>query len=377
MASRARLDSIDLLRGAVMILMALDHARDFFTFHQPQPEDLAHATPALFATRWVTHFCAPVFSFLAGTAAFLSASRGKPKPALAWFLFSRGLWLILLDVTVVRLGFFGTADVGIGLVTLWALGGAMIALAPMVFLPTWAVGAIAVGIIAGHDLTDGMQGGALWTALHVGGEVGTLFGQQVHVRYPLLPWIGVMAAGYAFGEVMLLPTERRRRTLTALGCGMLVAFVILRGFNLYGDPRPWAEQPRGPLFSFFAVLNCAKYPPSLAYFLMTMGPSLLALRFLDGVQVSPSNFVIVFGRVPLFYYVLHLFALHIPAWIYFSRRYGSAVLGISFFRAPPDYGLPLATAYLAWALAIVALYPLCRWYASVKARSSSAWLSYL
>jgi uncharacterized membrane protein len=374
---RARLDSIDLLRGAVMILMALDHARDFWVFPQPRPTDLAHTTPILFATRWVTHFCAPVFSFLAGTAAFLSAARGKPKRSLAWFLFTRGLWLILLDITIVRAGFFGTAPVGIGLVTLWALGGSMMVLAPLVFLPTWTVAAIAVAILAGHNLTDGIHGGPIWTLLHTGGPVGTLFGAQVRVAYPLLPWIGVMAAGYAFGEVLLLPAEKRRRLLTALGAGMLVLFAVLRGVNLYGDPHAWTAQPRGMLYSFFSVLNCEKYPPSLSYFLMTMGPSLLALRLLDGVQVSPRNFVVVFGRVPLFFYVVHLFALHVPVWIWFGRRYGGAVLDISFFRAPPDYGAPLWVAYGAWALAIVALYPLCRWYASVKSRSRSAWLSYL
>jgi uncharacterized membrane protein len=374
--ARARLDSIDLLRGAVMILMALDHSRDFFTSTKPNPTDLASTTPILFATRWVTHFCAPVFSFLAGTAAFLSASRGKPKRSLAWFLFTRGLWLIVLGQTVVHFAFFGTTP-AIGGATLWALGAAMIALAPMVFLPTWAIGAIAVAIVAGHNLTDGIRGGIWWKVLHTGGPIGTIFGVPVFVGYPILPWIGVMAGGYAFGEVMLLPVEKRRRLLVSLGAGMLVLFAILRGANLYGDPHPWRSQPRGALFSFLSVLNCEKYPPSLSFLLMTMGPALLALRFLDGVRVSPDNFVVVFGRVPLFYYVLHLYALHIPAWLWFSRRYGASVLSINFFHAPADYGEPLVVAYIAWALAVVALYPLCRWYASLKARSRNPLLSYL
>jgi uncharacterized membrane protein len=253
----------------------------------------------------------------------------------------------------------------------------MIVLAPLVFLPAWAVGALGVLILAAHNLTDGVHGGGLWALLHTGGKVGTLFGVEVRVAYPLLPWIGVMATGYGFGEILQLPTEKRRRALTLVGAGMLLSFALLRGLNLYGDPHPWAQPPRGALYSFFSVLNCEKYPPSLSYFLMTMGPSLLALRLLDGVQVSPGNFVVVFGRVPLFFYVVHLFALHIPAWLLFSRRYGSAVLGITFFRPPPDYGVPLWAAYVAWALTIVALYPLCRWYASLKARSRNPWLSYL
>jgi uncharacterized membrane protein len=375
--ARIRLDSIDLLRGAVMILMALDHSRDFFTSPRLGPLNLAATTPILFTTRWITHFCAPVFSFLAGTAAFLSASRGKPKPSLAWFLFSRGMWLIFLELTLVRLGFFGVGAIGIGAATLWALGGAMVVLAPLVFLPTWAVAAIGLGIIAGHDLTDGIHAGWLWGVLHTGGRVGSLFGVPVRVAYPLLPWIGVMCAGYGFGEVMVLPAEKRRPLLLGLGVGMLALFAVLRGANLYGDPHPWTSQPRGTLYTFFSIINCEKYPPSLAYFLMTMGPSLIALRLLDGVRVSPANFVVVFGRVPLFYYLLHLYALHIPAWIWFSRRYGASVVGITMFNAPPDYGLPLWTAYLAWALAVVALYPLCRWYASVKARSHNPLLSYL
>jgi uncharacterized membrane protein len=376
-ATPRRLDSIDLLRGAVMILMALDHSRDFFAWPKPDATDLASTTPVLFATRWVTHFCAPVFCFLAGTAAFLSAARGKPKPALAWFLITRGVWLILLDVTLVRFGFFGFAGGGFGLATLWALGCGMIVLAALLFLPTWAIGAFAVVIVGGHDITDGFQAGPIWNALHSGGFLFNFLGMPVFAFYPVLPWIAVMAGGYAFGEVMLLPAERRRRVLWGLGAGMIVGFLLLRGSNLYGDPRPWSEQPRGTLFTALSFLNCEKYPPSLSYLLMTMGPSLLLLGFLDGIQVSARHPLIVFGRVPMFYYLTHLFVLHIPAWLYFSRRYGASVMSIAFYNAPPDYGTSLWVAYLAWGLGVAALYPVCRWYATLKEGSRNPWLSYL
>ncbi len=370
--ARVRLDSIDLLRGAVMILMALDHARDFFAESLVNPVDLAHTTPALFATRWVTHFCAPVFSFLAGTSAYLSLSRGKTKRSLAWFLLSRGAWLIVLDLTIVHVGFAGLDDT-LAFSTLWALGGAMMVLSALVFLPTWAVATVATLILAGHNALDSFHGGGIsWRLLHTGGPIG----HHWFVIYPLLPWIGVMAAGYAFGAVMRLPEAERRRWLWTLGLAMMAAFIILRASNLYGDPRPWSPQPRAG-YSLLSFVNTQKYPPSLLYTLMTLGPAIVALALLDGIRVSPGHFVVVFGRVPMFFYLIHLFALHIPSWIYFGSKYGARVLYLGFGDKPAGYGLPLWAAYVAWMLAVVALYPLCRWYAGVKARSTSVWLSYL
>jgi uncharacterized membrane protein len=369
--ARTRLDSIDLLRGAVMILMALDHSRDFFTTWTVNPVDLKATTPFLFATRWVTHFCAPVFSFLAGTGAFLSAARGKPKSSLSWFLFSRGLWLIVLDLTIVHVGFAG-GNRELALITLWALGGSMIVLSALVYLPTWAIAAIGALIVCGHNAFDGINGGVVWQLLHTGGPIAP----HLAVGYPILPWIGVMALGYAFGEVVILPTEKRRRTMLLAGLSMIALFVILRSKNIYGDPDPWTAQ-KDFVFSLMSFVNTEKYPPSLLYTLMTLGPALVALALLDRVRVSPSNFVVVFGRVPMFYYILHLFFLHIPAWIVFGRRYGWSVMSFGWGTTPRDYGATLAVAYLAWALAVAALYPLCRWYAGIKARSRNPILSYL
>jgi uncharacterized membrane protein len=246
-----------------------------------------------------------------------------------------------------------------------------------VFLPSWLTGAFAIVIVGGHDVTNGYRAGAVWNALHTGGPLFTVWGTPVIAFYPVLPWIGVMAGGYAFGEVMLLQKDQRRRVLYALGIGMLVLFAILRGTNLYGDPRPWSAQPRGAVFTILSFLNCEKYPPSLSFLLMTMGPSLLLLGLLDGIEVSRRHPLMVFGRVPMFYYLVHLFVLHIPAWLWFSRHYGASVISIAFYDAPPDYGLPLWSAYAAWILGVTALYPVCRWYATLKSESRNPWLSYL
>jgi uncharacterized membrane protein len=208
--------------------------------------------------------------------------------------------------------------------------------------------------------------------LHTGGPLAP----HVFVGYPILPWIGVMAAGYAFGAVMVLPAERRRRVLWAMGGGMIALFCALRAGNTYGDPWPWSHQPSAT-FSLMSFVNTQKYPPSLLYSLMTLGPSILFLALFDAVRLSRNHFIVIFGRVPMFYYLCHLFILHIPAWIYFSRHYGSAVLSFGWGTTPNDYGVPLWAAYVAWALGVLALYPLCRWYAGVKARSKKPWLSYL
>jgi uncharacterized membrane protein len=370
-SARARLDSIDLVRGAVMILMALDHARHFFTSPNVEPLDLTVTTPILFATRWVTHFCAPVFSFLAGTGAFLAGARGKPKRALSWFLLTRGIWLIVLELTVVHFG-FGGPSLRVALITLWALGGSMIVLSGLVFLPSWAIGGLALVILAGHNALDGIQGGTLWNLLHTPGPIAP----RVFVGYPLLPWIGVMAAGYACGELFVLPPERRRRWLWALGISMVIAFGILRAGNFYGNPAPWSRQA-SLVYSVMSFINTEKYPPSLLYLLMTLGPSLIALGLLDRVRVSRSNFVVVFGRVPMFFYLLHLYVLHVPAWLWFGRKYGLEVLWFGYGTTPPDYGVSLRAAYLVWIGGVLALYPLCKWYAELKQRSDNPWLSYL
>jgi len=393
-APRTRIDSIDLVRGLVMVIMALDHVRDYF--HGPSqhfaPEDLTRTNGWLFFTRWITHFCAPSFVFLAGTAAYLYARRGRTTSELSRFLWTRGLWLILLELTIVR--WFGW-DLGIGvsdpgLAVIWALGASMVVLAALVWLPWRIVLTLGVGIIVLHNTLDTIrpeQFGPvhwLWRLLHVRGRL--LPGSEVGIRvgYPVLPWIGVMAAGYCFGRILELQLEHRRRMLVRLGAGLTAAFVVLRWSNLYGDPVPWMVQS-SPALTIASFLNCEKYPPSLLYLLMTLGPMLLVLAAFDRVRARASNPLLVFGRVPLFYYLLHVPLLHVTAVAFAQAQYGrSAFMLVTppSLRGPrpdfpTDYGYDLWVVYLVWIAIVVALYPVCRWYAGLKQRSKSPILSYL
>jgi uncharacterized membrane protein len=383
----ARLDAVDLLRGIVMVVMALDHTRDFF--HSGallfDPTDLTRTTPALFLTRWITHFCAPVFVFLAGTGAFLSLSRGRTKKDLSWFLLTRGLWLVVLELTVVR--FAVTFEIGLGsgffVQVIWALGWSMIALSALIHLPLRAVAALGVAMIVLHNLLDRFQGadfGAwrwLWMILHEQGPVGQPPGLALFVAYPLVPWIGVMAAGYAFGRLLRLEESRRRRILFRLGVGMTLAFVVLRATNLYGDPRPWGAQPRGALYTLFSFVNTTKYPPSLLFLLMTLGPAVALLPALERWRGRASRFLLVFGRVPLFYYLLHFYLLQVLAVAFAIARYGRNVTNVFAGGLPPGYGYRLWVVYLVWAGVVLLLYRPCRRWAELKRRSRSPWLSYL
>lgn len=385
----ARLESVDALRGIVMVLMALDHVRDFFSHARFDPLDLSRTTTALFFTRWITHFCAPVFVFLAGASAFLALAGGKPRGELARFLLVRGLWLILLELTVVHLGWFFTLDHSFGLLqVIWALGWAMIALAALVFLPPRVVLLIGLALIAGHNLLDGIRPAEwgewdwLWMLLHEQGLVQPAPNVTFLVVYPLLPWVGVMAAGFGFGELLRYPPPRRTRWLLALGTGMLALFLVLRGTNLYGDPFPWQRQASGWL-TLLSFLNCTKYPPSLLYLLMTLGPALLLLPLLERGHGPLLRPLVIFGRVPLFYYLVHLPLIHALAVLVAQVRYGRAgwlfstgVFGGGNGR-PPDDGFALPGVYLAWAVVILLLFPLCAWFAAVKARHRGGWLSYL
>ena len=386
----SRLESVDLLRGLVMILMALDHVRDFFTNATYDPLDLQKTHPALFLTRYITHFCAPVFMFLAGTGAFLSTTRGKTKRELAWFLLTRGLWLALLEVTYVRcLGWEFNFDFHrVGAAVLWAIGWSMVVLSGLVFLPVWAITAFGVGMIAVHNAFDGIQPetwgpfGWLWIILHKGGPFSPAPGFTFIAAYPLIPWIGVMAAGYGFGPVLLKEPESRRKWTLGLGITLTLLFVIIRGTIVYGNPRPWAAQNNG-LFTVFSFIDCHKYPPSLLYVLMTLGPALILLSFLDRGTPRMLRPFLVFGRAPLFYYLLHLPLIHglavAAAWI----RYGRAewLFNNPFVNQailiPADNGFGLPVVYLIWIGVVLALYPACRWFAELKRRRHDAWLSYL
>jgi uncharacterized membrane protein len=390
-SAHSRIQSVDLLRGLVMVIMALDHTRDFvhagaMSF---QPENLAQTTPAIFLSRWITHVCAPAFMFCAGVGAFLRHERGGTTGELTRFLVTRGFWLIMLEFTVVRAGFF--FDVGVDplyLLVLWALGWSMIALALLIHLPYGVLLAVSLGMIALHNLLDGVapeQFGAfawLWKVLHVQSLLSTK--PLVLVAYPLVPWIGVMSAGYCFGRVYRLPPDRRRTLLVGLGVSLCAAFVLLRALNGYGDPRPWSTQPQ-PMFTLLSFLNATKYPASLSFLLMTLGPAIVFLGLVDRWRVVDSHPLLVFGRVPLFYFVLHIPLARAIAIAMTWFEYGSApflflpppTLGSPRDLFPPDYGWNLGVVYLVWLVVVAALYPICLWFARLKVRRRSWWLSYL
>jgi uncharacterized membrane protein len=378
-----RLESVDLLRGTVMVVMVLDHVREFLTDVQRDPTNLAVTTPALFFTRWITHFCAPTFVFLAGVGAALSGARGRTRGELSLFLFTRGLWLILLEQTLVSMCmFFAPPQMLLGLI-FWAIGWSMIALAALIYLPRAVIGGLGVGMIALHNLLDGVQipgGGALsivWSVLHQPGIQLLPGGLILLVGYPLIPWVGVMASGYAFGPVLLQPPERRRPVLLGLGIALVAGFVILRASNAYGDPRPWSPKS-SPVYTLMSFLNCQKYPPSLLFLMMTLGPAILALAALDRGAGRLGGPLLVFGRVPLFFYLLQWPLAHGLAVAVEALR-GQPV-GWMFrrppFQSPPGYGQGLPMVYLMSAVTVALLYYPCRWFADVKRRRRDAWLSY-
>jgi uncharacterized membrane protein len=379
-----RVESVDVVRGAIMVVMALDHVRDFFGFPGVSPTDPARAGAALFFTRWITHVCAPAFFLLTGTGACLSL-RTKSVGSLSRFLFTRGLWLIVLELTVVRcLGFQFNVDYRVTmLLVLWALGWSMIVLSALVHLPAWAIAAFGVAMVAGHNLLDGIRPTtAILAILHGPGFVST-GPHVVFASYALIPWIGVTAAGFGLGRIYEWAPDRRRAFLLRVGILLTAAFVVLRFVNLYGDPSRWSAQASGSS-TVLSFLNATKYPPSLLFLLMTLGPILLALRAVDGATPGWLEPVLVMGRVPMFYFVLHLPLIHLLAIAASVARYQDAHwmfespdLARYPFTAPPGWGYPLPVVYAIWAGVVVALYPLCRWFASVKRRRRDPWLSYL
>ncbi len=390
-----RIYSIDFLRGVVMMIMLLDHTRDFVHTGGFDPTDLSKTNVALFFTRWITHYCAPTFVFLSGVSIYLQKQNGKSNSELAKFLLTRGLWLVFLEFTIVRFSFAFNLDYsffGVGQV-IWAIGMSMIVMAALVFWPTRTVGAIGVAIILFHNLLDGIQvpqeiafdgtaslSQVLWIILHQPGSV-KLFGgaSNVFFLYPLLPWIGVMAAGFAFGTIYSWDAERRRKWLLALGGAATILFIVLRLINIYGDPAPWTVQD-SPGFTILSLLNTTKYPPSLLFLLMTLGPSMLVLAVADGFDGKAlwQRIAITFGRVPLFYYLQQFFVAHCMG-ILLSILAGK---DISYFFSenaapPPDHGFSLGVTYAAWIAGLIILYPGCAWYSSYKRRHKHWLLSYL
>ncbi len=379
-----RVESVDLVRGLVMILMALDHVRDFLG-GPANPTDLATTTVPLFFTRWITHFCAPVFFLLTGTGAYLALGR-KFKRELSRFLFTRGLWLIFIELVVLRcLGFQFNFDYRLTMFfILWALGWAMIVLSALVYLPDWVVTTFGVVLIAGHNLLDGISSqNPLWIILHQPGFILNTPQHQAFVVYPLIPWVGVTAVGYGLGRVYSWSTQRRRAFLLRLGLGLTAGFILLRAVNIYGDPNPWSVQ-KSAAFTLLSFLNTIKYPPSLLFLLMTLGPAMLALAAFERHTPRTLRPAVIIGRVPFFYYFLHIPLIHLIALVLCYARYGqvywmfqSPSLPDFPFTRPPGWGLSLPAIYLVWGIVVLLLYPLCRRFAGVKQRRSDIWLSYL
>jgi uncharacterized membrane protein len=401
--AKTRIDSIDLLRGIVMVIMMLDHTRDYLhnAVFQFDPLDPTRTNPTLFFTRWITHFCAPTFVFLAGTGIYLQFARGKSKGRLTRFLITRGLWLIFLEFTLVRLGAFFNVEVKFLMMmqVIWAIGVSMIVMAALIYLPLKVITGFGLLMIALHNLLDPFQiprafgnpnlglAGKLWLVLH---QQGLFFidgfpSPAVLVLYPLIPWVGVMAVGYAFGSIYRRSTTERKRLLFGIGLASIVLFILIRAINIYGDPQPWQSQTRGVLYTILSFLNTAKYPPSLLYLLMTLGPSILALAFFEAGNARPPSglrkFFVTFGRVPLFFYLLQWPTAHLIS-VILHYSFGKPVWWL--FKTPMDWnnigrdmGFNLVVVYISWITGVMLLYPLCKWFAGVKQKRRDWWLSYL
>jgi uncharacterized membrane protein len=394
--SEFRVPSVDLIRGVAMIVMAIDHVRVYSGL------PAGGSAPGIFFTRWVTHFCAPAFIFLAGTSAFLY---GRKHTGISRYLLIRGAWLVFLELTFLRVAWTFNFDFAhyemAGVI--WVIGWCMILMAGLVKLPLAVIGTLGLVVIGGHNLMDpylprvipGLGDDSLaglWKILYVGFFAGPIRlganGPDLIVLYSIIPWIGVMAVGYAFGKVLTLEPRQRNRICLAIGLGATALFLVLRGFNLYGDPRPWSAAARGPngspsVTALLAFLNTNKYPASLAFVLMTLGPTIALIPLLEQARGPLARCIAVFGRVPFFFYVLHIPLIHalalvvsiiklgkVSPWLFANHPMGNP-------PPPEGYTWSLALLYLVWAVAIVILYFPCRWFASLKAERRDWWLSYL
>ena len=390
-AVKKRVQSIDILRGIVMIIMALDHVRDYFhnDAFQHDPLDPGTTTPILYFTRWITHFCAPTFVFLAGTSAYMIGLR-KTKAELSSFLIKRGLWLVLIEVVVISLGWtFNPLYNTIIFQVIWAIGISMVLLGLAVRLPYGVIFAIGALVVFGHNILDYPEAahkhevGFLWDLLHDSRFDTFAFAPNrvLIVAYAFLPWMGIMFMGYAAGKLFepTVDTRKRQKTLLILGTGLIVLFVVLRLLNGYGNPSPWSSQRNG-MATFLSFMNVHKYPPSLMYACITIGPALVVLALLEHVQNRFTEFVKVFGRVPFFYYVLHLYLIHtLTVILFFATGYGTKdIVGQTpFLFRPVTFGFDLWLVYIIWIAVVLALYPLCKWYNKYKSQHTQWWLSYM
>lgn len=380
----ARIHSIDILRGIIMVIMALDHVRDFFSSSPVDPLDLQRASTLLFFTRWITHFCAPTFVFLSGVSAFLSLSKKKTKKEASLFLLSRGIWLLVLELTIISFGWqFDIAFHTIFAQVIWAIGWSMIILSALIYMKPVYVGAFGLILIFGHNAFDYIKADSwgqykfFWMFLHETNFYQVNSYESIFLLYPLVPWVGVMAAGYAFGTLFKLEAAERRKAFISIGVSCLIFFIAFRGFNVYGDPIPWQKQ--ATLWrDVLAIIRCQKYPPSLAYLLMTLGISILALVAFDKTNNKVSRFFTVYGRVPLFYYVLHIYLVHGAEQLVGRMKHLSdkelQAVGLSSLGV---HGFGLAGVYLIWLAVVLILYFPCRWYMKYKLNHKAWWLSYL
>jgi uncharacterized membrane protein len=388
-----RMSSLDLLRGLVIVVMALDHVRDSFMFGAVQdPTADPNVSPLLFATRWITHFCAPTFVFLAGTSAGLMARRRSPTE-LASFLLTRGLWLIVLEVLVISTAtsFAPTGVDGFGgriyihLQVIWVIGASMMILAGAQFLGRRACLAIGAAILLGHNLLDGIWPAAmmsastapLWAVLHARQfyDVGPF---AIYFNYSLLPWLGVMFLGYGTAGIFELPPQQRDQRLLRIGVSLVIAFILLRALNVYGDPHPWAVNPSRTAASIMSFLATTKYPPSLLYLLMALGPGAILCAFADRFRGPIKDALVTLGRAPLAFYIPHFYLIHVGAILLGIAQGFTAEQFLTPYRFfPKGYGVSLWGVYLIWITLVVILYPLCRWVAAVKARRQDWWLSYI
>ena len=387
-AIKSRIQSIDLLRGIVMVLMALDHSRNFFHYNgfSEEPTNLETTTPFLFFTRWITHFCAPVFIFLSGTSIFLMKSNSIREKSL--FVFKRGMWLVLLSLTVIAFAWwFDPSFHYLALDVIWVIGICMLLFSAILLLPFRAILIFGIIAVAFHNLLDAtnFDNGKLktlfWDLFHREGLVEINNHISIFVVYPLMPWIGVMCLGYCLGKLYgkQMPAEQKRRILLLIGGVCVLLFIFLRILNKYGEPEKWRQYP-SILFSFMSFINTTKYPPSLLYLLMTLGPSLIFLSLSEKLHNKIAQFFIVFGRVPLFFYLLHLYLLHLAAFVttLFSYSWDETIQSTKEMSDfPSGYGFSLMMVYLVWLATVFILYPICKWYNNFKSTHQLWWLKYI
>lgn len=388
-----RIASIDLVRGIIIILMALDHVRDYF--HQysylHDPMAFEYTSAPIFFTRWITHFCAPSFMLLSGISAWLYQEK-KGKQALSTFLFTRGLWLIFVELFYVSLMWtFNPSYSSFILQAIWGFGASMITLAALIHLPKRVLAPLGLLLIFGHNLLDmvdasgGERPSFIWSLLHQPNFAGYTAGPfRFVVGYPALPYIGIITTGYSLGRLYTVSPDTRKKWLRNIGLGAIGLFILLRLINIYGDPAPWSQQ-KSALFTFLSFLNTTKYPPSLLYILMTLGPVLVLLAYLEGPLNAVTSRILVFGRVPMFFYLIHIPFIH-----------GLGILGAMFTGYSPTvmvnlttwvtanpqlkgYGFSLPVVYVVWLLVLLMLYPVCKWYGNYKQahQRDKKWLSYI